>query len=293
MKQGIRMFSDGYGNLPGDIPTSELSDYADLSARFTGYTTRTPAKVRTGAGLVELAASCYGMRMLELTGFINGVPNASAGGALCDYSSVSTLQNNTKKAKFSSDVGIFFADGTLYGASGSGARYIISDAGGTADLATGYTSSISMPSIFQELRSANSGTAPTTTSQTGGSLGSGVDMTYYSNIISIVNVRNFASGAVSSSVAKYLDVKMDDGMPLKGKIVAGAHPVNVAMTSSQGIGSSAPTTRAIAGGQYCHSLPATNIAVGGLSGTAMASATYQTEAPDSLERGCNVFVLVN
>ncbi|MEN9781974.1 MAG: hypothetical protein RL208_124 [Pseudomonadota bacterium] len=292
MKQGIRMFSDGYGAMPGDVTAADLVDYADLSQRFTGYASNTTNKIKTGAGKVELAASCYGMRMLELTGFVNGVPNASAGGALCDYSTLATLQNQTKKAKFSSDVGVFFADGTLYGnAAGAGARYILSDAG--TDMSVGYASSISMPSIFQELRSANSGTAPTSTSTTGGSLGSGIDLTYYTNLISIVNVRNFASGAVSSSVAKYLDVKTDDGKPLTGKVVAGAHPVNVAMTSSQGLGSTAPTARAIAGGQYCHSIAETNIAAGGLSGTAMANATYQTVAPDSLERGCNVFVLVN
>jgi prepilin-type N-terminal cleavage/methylation domain-containing protein len=220
----------------------------------------------TEDGYISPAESCFAMRQLDNAGFIAGVPNAAlAGGTTniksasdnpdtvvkqCHYGKFADLINNTKKAKFSSDVAIMlvsFDSSTLAGGAGA---------------------------FFHEILA------------TGSSLGVSSDTDYYkTNMIFMIGAVPADIPATTSATAKYVDLKYDDGLPYTGKLVATRYPAEYLtgsiMTADNNTQYCTTLRRDTTGyGTYT--------AAGLTSASIQAANAYQNKAPNSASQGCNL-----
>ena len=114
---------------------------------------------------------------------------------------------------------------------------------------------------------------------------------YYYNAIALFNVRDLGVAAVSSSVAKQIDIKLDDGKPYTGALIAG-------MTTANDINSTYSPSKANAKNakletkKYCSNISTACVLGGTCTQTEFANAEYQTESATALESGCNLLLMV-
>jgi hypothetical protein len=229
--------------------------------------------------------ACYAMRMLNSTGFISGVPEYEKGGStLCDYTDVNpdgNLGNLTKKSRISKDVGVFIADSTFYSSDSSSPNYVVSAAGTSMHQGTNKTSS-GLFTLYPELLSGKGG------------LGTNADSkatNYYSNAIALFNVKDLGVAAVSSSVAKQIDTKIDDGKPYTGFLIAGMTTANDINSTYSPNTANAKATKLLTK-KYCSDISTACVLNGTCTQENFANADYQTESATSLESGCNLLYMV-
>jgi prepilin-type N-terminal cleavage/methylation domain-containing protein len=300
-KKAIAVFRDTYDYLPGDIPQDKLKDFtefSDFAASGTcAYNGGNSAVYKLGDGSVNYPESLFGWRQLEIAGFLNGVPNApskcdSASAAVYLDLSIGTAGNLLKKSKFSNQVIVMFGKA----GNSSSAAYFNMDIGCavpellTATAADGTTTNISLYTTSAGLMNAciNGTVGVSTNAVNGYSLGEG-SLAYAKHMLGMMSINATASAAVSAAVAKIVDTKIDDGLPLKGNFIGSMLPVNV--TGSELTGFTSGYTAGTV--DYCHTLDASKIMGHTNTTTQMAAATYQISAPNSLQKGCNVWYRLN
>jgi hypothetical protein len=242
-------------------------------------------RYNSGNGRIEMLEACYSMRMMNSTGFIFDVPDHDKGiMSACDYTDINpngNFGNLTKKSKISKEVGIFVADSTFYSDQPSDPNYVNSSIGTSMHQGTNKVSS-SLFALYPELLSGKGG------------LGTNADSNatnYYYNAIALYNVKDLGVAAVSASVAKQIDSKIDDGKPYTGFLIAGMTTASDIVMDYSPIYANLKSEK-IQNKSYCSNIDTNCVLNANCTQTEFANATYQTDSPTALETGCNLLYMV-